>query len=291
MQPHDISITTAHPKAMAQRQFRPRAMLRVATLAASLVLAGCAGTPGDSGPALYAYSTIDALLSGAYDGELTMAQLTSKGDIGLGTFNQLDGEMLLLGGVPYHFRADGSVTVATPGDKTPLAYVMPFRPATQFAMQASSDTTPPATLPAIEAWMDERLTNKNVFYAVEINGDFKGMTTRAIAAQVRPYKPLAELVKTQVLFPRVAVSGSMVGIRSPAFSKGVSVPGWHWHFISNDRSYGGHVLAAGVVSGVARVASAHRVELQLPANDDFAKSDQTKDRSLELHSVERQQHQ
>lgn len=259
-------------------------------LAASIALTGCAST-APAGPALYAYSTIDALLSGAYDGELTMAQLTTKGDIGLGTFNTLDGEMLLLGGVPYHFRADGSVTVASPGDKTPLAYVMPFRPTLQFAMEGTAASPLPATLPAIEAYMDARLANKNVFYAVELSGDFKGMSTRAIAAQVRPYKPLAELVKTQVVFPRAAVSGSMVGIRSPAFSKGVSVPGWHWHFISNDRTYGGHVLSAGVVSGNVRIASAHRVELELPGNDDFANSDQTKDRTQELHSVERQQHQ
>eukprot|EP01031_Cornospumella_fuschlensis_P008647 gene8647-10658_t len=199
--------------------------------------------------------------------------------------------MLLLGGVPYHFRADGSVTVASPGDKTPLAYVMPFRPTLQFAMEGTTASPLPATLPAIEAYMDARLANKNVFYAVELNGDFKGMSTRAIAAQVRPYKPLAELVKTQVVFPRATVSGSMVGIRSPAFSKGVSVPGWHWHFISSDRTYGGHVLSAGVVSGNVRIASAHRVELELPGNDDFANSDQTKDRTQELHSVERQQHQ
>ncbi len=288
MHHHSSSSVT---RATSSLRHGTRAMLRAAALTAALALTGCASTQGEGGPALYAYSTIDALLSGAYDGELTMAQLATKGDIGLGTFNQLDGEMLLLGGVPYHFRADGSVTVAAPGDKTPLAYVMPFKPAMQFVMEASANAPLPATLPAIEAWMDERLVNKNVFYSVELNGEFKGMATRAIAAQVRPYRPLAELVKTQVVFPRASIKGSMVGIRSPAFSKGVSVPGWHWHFISNDRSYGGHVLAAGVVSCVARVASAHRVELQLPANDDFATSDQTKDRSLELHSVERQQHQ
>lgn len=260
----------------------------MATLATALVLAGCASAPAGTSTSdsttLYAYSTIDALLSGAYDGELTMAQLGTKGDIGLGTFNHLDGEMLLLGGTPYHFRADGSVTIARPDDKTPLAYVMPFRPTQQFAMQGADV---PATLPAIEAWMDARLINKNVFYAVELKGDFQGMSTRAIAAQVRPYKPLAELVKTQVVFPRTAVGGTMVGIRSPAFSKGVSVPGWHWHFISSDRTYGGHVLAAGVTRGVARVAAAHRLELQLPANDDFANSDQTRDRTLELHQVEK----
>jgi acetolactate decarboxylase len=254
----------------------------------ALALTGCATvmpTEADK-PALYVYSTIDALLSGAYDGELTVKQMVNKGDFGLGTYNRLDGEMLVLGGVPYHFKADGSVTVAKPDDKIPLAYVLPFRPTLRFTMAGSPKAM---SLTDIEADIDARLPNKNLFYAVDVTGQFTGITTRAIAAQVRPYRPLAELVKTQVLFPRDSATGTMVGIRSPAFSKGVSVPGWHWHFISTDRSYGGHVLAIGLVNAVANITPSHKVDLDLPANEDFANSDQTKDRAAELHQVEKQQ--
>jgi len=257
-------------------------------LSLAVILSGCATvkpTEADK-PALYIYSTIDALLSGAYDGELTVKQLVSKGDFGLGTYNRLDGEMLVLGGVPYHFTADGSVTVAKPDDKIPLAYVLPFKPTIRFVMEGK---TTAMTLTNIEAAIDARLPNKNLFYAVDVTGQFTGITTRAIAAQVRPYRPLAELVKTQVLFPKASATGTMVGIRSPAFSKGVSVPGWHWHFISADRSYGGHVLAIGLVDAVANITPSHKVDLDLPANEDFANSDQTKDRAAELHQVEKQQ--
>jgi acetolactate decarboxylase len=253
----------------------------------AVVLSGCATVKSlEAGkPALYVYSTIDALLSGAYDGELTVGQLVSKGDFGLGTYNRLDGEMLVLGGVPYHFKADGSVTVAKPDDKIPLAYVLPFRPTHRFTLAGSPAAM---SLTDIETAIDARLPNKNLFYAVDVTGQFTGITTRAIAAQSRPYRPLAELVKTQVLFQRASATGTMVGIRSPAFSKGVSVPGWHWHFISTDRSYGGHVLAIGLVNAVANVTPSHKVDLDLPANEDFANSDQTKDRSAELHQVEKQ---
>ncbi|MCZ8255128.1 MAG: acetolactate decarboxylase [Polaromonas sp.] len=272
---------------LAQKSSRPS--WRTALLfSLAVALAGCTSVkPKEADqPALYVYSTIDALLSGAYDGELTVKRLVSKGDFGLGTYNRLDGEMLVLGGVPYHFKADGSVTVARPDDKIPLAYVLPFRPTQRFTLAGAPTAM---SLTDIEAAIDARLPNKNLFYAVDVTGQFTGITTRAIAAQVRPYRPLAELVKTQVLFPKVSASGTMVGIRSPAFSKGVSVPGWHWHFISDDRSYGGHVLAIGLVNAVASVTPSHKVDLDLPANEDFANSDQTKDRSVELHQVEKQQ--
>jgi len=261
-------------------------LLGLLTLAA--VLSGCATVKSaeDDKPAIYIYSTIDALLSGAYDGELTVKQMVSKGDFGLGTYNRLDGEMLVLGGVPYHFKADGSVTVAKPDDRIPLAYVLPFRPTHRFTLAGAPAAM---SLTDIEAAIDARLPNKNLFYAVDVTGQFTGITTRAIAAQSRPYRPLAELVKTQVLFPKASATGTMVGIRSPAFSKGVSVPGWHWHFISTDRSYGGHVLAIGLVNAVANITPSHKVDLDLPGNEDFANSDQTKDRAAELHQVEKQQ--
>ena len=251
----------------------------------ALTLTACTTAPMNRDATLYTYSTIDALLSGAYDGDLTIGELGRKGDFGLGTFNRLDGEMIALGGVFYHFRADGSVTVANPGDKTPLAYVLPFKPTMAFALEPALQAT---SLPAIEAFLDTSLPNKNMFYAVDITGDFADITTRAIAAQVRPYRPLAELVKTQNLFNRTSVSGTLVGIRSPAFSKGFSVPGWHWHFISSDRSYGGHVLKIGSSKGTVKITTADRVDMELPGTEDFANSDQTKDRSAELHLVEKE---
>jgi acetolactate decarboxylase len=80
--------------------------------------------------------------------------------------------------------------------------------------------------------------------------------------------------------------GTLIGIRSPSFSKDISVPGYHWHFISDDKHYGGHVLAAGLISGVISLATVRKFEVELPATSDFALTDQGKDRSAELHQVE-----
>lgn len=206
---------------------------------------------------LFSYSTIDALLAGNYDGALSVAELKRHGNFGLGTYNRLDGEMVALNGVFYHVHADGSIDVAAPTDKVPLAYVLPFRP-TQ-----ALNVPPAASLPEMEAWLDQQLPNKNLFHAIEIHGRFTGAQTRAIAPQVRPYRPLAEVVKTQSLFDKEAVTGTLVGIRSPAFSKGISVAGYHWHFISDDHHYGGHLLKISLTQGSARIEAVPRFEVQL----------------------------
>src|ERR1700760_964701 len=78
--------------------------------------------------AVYQTSTMGALLEGIYDGDVTIAELLTHGDFGLGTFNHLDGEMVVLDGVCYHLRADGTATVASDNDLTPFAVVLPFHP-------------------------------------------------------------------------------------------------------------------------------------------------------------------
>jgi acetolactate decarboxylase len=253
------------------------AVFAVATLIAS---------PGKSWaeePSLYVYSTIDALLAGAYDGEQTIANLKKKGDFGLGTFNHLDGEMVASDGVFYHIQGNGAVSVAKPEDKVPLAYVLPFLPNGGFPI---GKNTPTGQLLDLESLVDARLGNKNLFYAVKIIGQFHDVTTRAIFAQIRPYKPLSEVSKTQSIFKRPNVDGTLIGIRSPAFTKGISVTGWHWHFISEDKSFGGHVLALGVTQGDVTFSSISRFDVDLPKTDDFAAADQSKDRAAELSSVE-----
>jgi acetolactate decarboxylase len=248
-------------------------------IAALLLTAAGVSSAADE-PTLYVYSTIDALLAGAYDGDLTVRQLSAKGNFGIGTYNHLNGEMVVHEGVYYHVKADGSVAVANPEERVPLAYVVPFKPTETFAVGGV------LSLSAIEVLADQRITNKNMFYAIEIKGTFSDIATRAIASQVRPYRALAEVAKTQSVFKRESVSGTMIGIRSPSLSKGISVPGFHWHFISDDKKFGGHILSVGQANGVARLALVHHLEIDLPTTDDFASADQEKDRAEELRKVE-----
>jgi acetolactate decarboxylase len=256
---------------------------RFASIAMALALSfSSAGCGAAADPYLFIYSTIDALLAGAYDGEMKVTDLQRYGNFGLGTFNGLDGELVAVDGVFYHVHASGVVSVAAPYEQVPLAYVLPFVASVPVVVE------PMGSLGDLEAWLDRRFDNKNLFHAIQVRGRFANVTTRAIAPQVRPYKPLAEVAKTQVLFEREAVSGTLVGIRSPAFSKGVSVPGYHWHFISEDHKYGGHVLKLSLSTGAVSTSTVSRFVVRLPMTDDFANADQAKDRAAELHRVESQ---
>ena len=64
-------------------------------LVTSFFLFGCSTAPQN---VVYQESTVDALLSGVYDGELPLEQLRKHGHFGIGTFDRLDGEMVLLDG-------------------------------------------------------------------------------------------------------------------------------------------------------------------------------------------------
>jgi acetolactate decarboxylase len=157
---------------------------------------------------------------------------------------------------------------------------------TRFHPSQTINVETPLSLDVLEKRLDGRLGNLNVFYAIRIEGEFRGVSVRAMVPQVKPYKALAEVVKTQSIHNYPTTPGILIGIRSPAFSRGISVPGYHWHFLTQDRQHGGHVLNLTLVEGSAQVEKILRVELQLPGNQAFAHADQNKDRTDETRKVE-----
>ncbi|MFZ6657478.1 acetolactate decarboxylase [Undibacterium sp. TJN19] len=228
----------------------------------------------------FQYATIDALLAGAYEGELTVDELKLKGDFGIGTFNRVDGEMIVLDGEVFQFKADGTVVKASGKQLTPFAVVTRFN--TDYRYEINKETS----LKELEEMLDQRLENKNLFYAIRVEAEFTQLTTRAISPQDKPYKPLAEVTKTQTLFNFSNTRGVLVAFRSPGFSKGFNVPGYHWHYLANDHKAGGHVLALSLSQGVIKIGAVSDIEIKLPTNNMFASTNQSVDRSTELKAVE-----
>lgn len=95
---------------------------------------------------MYQVSTLQALLDGNYDGYITVGELRKHGDIGVGTFDKIDGEMIVVDGTVYQARYDGSVCVADDNLTVPFANITHF----------DCDTT--ITLPKVESMED--LTKK-----------------------------------------------------------------------------------------------------------------------------------
>ena len=251
----------------------------IAGVVACLWAAGCAGPSRNT---VYQTSTIDALLAGVYDGDLTLRELRARGDFGIGTYDNLDGEMVLLDGEFHQVKADGKVYAPDLDGETPFAAVCAFRPEKVFALPSGAD------MRAAEALIDREAPNQNLFHAIRIEGQFKTMRTRSVPAQKRPFPPLKAVAASQPVFDMENVSGTVLGFRCPPFAAGVNVPGYHLHFISRDRARGGHVLAFELVTGTAQVDVLDRFVLQMPATDDFATVDLSRDRQQDLQGVEKE---
>jgi len=231
---------------------------------------------------LMQFSIIDALLAGEYDGVYRLGNLLKHGDFGIGTFDKLDGEMIVLDGVIYQFKSNGKIYTADKTSSTPFASVVKFRTDYSFAF------TRPMNIKTLQTVIDSVIKNKNLFYAIKATGDFSSMKTRSVPAQIKPYKPLSEVTKTQAVFEKESQKGTLVGFKLPSFVGGINVPGYHLHFLSKDKTFGGHILDFSVSKLKVEIQELNRFEMLLPEGDNsFNQIDLSKDRSEELEKVEK----
>ena len=244
----------------------------------ALLFSGCVSRQQNI---VFQTSTIDALLAGVYDGDLTCRSLLKHGDFGIGTFDNLDGEMVLLEGKVYQVKADGKVYEPDLSVKTPFATVCHFSSDISFPVRTGSNYA------AIEKLINEHAPNQNMFCAIKISGQFKTIRTRSVPRQNKPYLPLKEVTDHQPEFDMENISGTIIGFRCPVYVRGINVPGYHLHFINHDRTRGGHILSFELVEGTCMIDVLHQYFLRLPEyTRDFAETDLSKDRSKELKSVE-----
>jgi len=246
---------------------------------AVLAVVGCAvSTERD---VLYQTSTISALLAGLYDGEVTLDELVKHGDLGIGTFDALDGEMVVLDGQVYQVRGDGKVYRPPPETKTPFAAVTCFdadRVLTADGAVAFDD---------LKVLVDRAAPAKNVPVAIRITGAFARVKTRSVPRQSRPYRRLVEVTENQPTFEFKDVSGVMVGFRCPQYVGGINVPGYHLHFLTADRTGGGHVLELTVETVRIEIDETPALHVALPTGEAFGAARVAGDMAKELRQAER----
>jgi len=212
-------------------------------------------------------STINALLEGVYDGSITYGELRRHGDFGLGTFNALDGEMIAVDGGFYQVKADGIAYPVADGQRTPFATVLFFRPTLRRSL------TGPLDYEHLQTLVDGLVEGPNLFYAVRVDGRFASVTTRSVPRQEKPYPPLADVAKTQPVFHLEDVGGTLAGFRFPDFARGLNVPGFHLHFLTEDRRAGGHVLDLMLECGEVAIDASASFHLELPTDPIFLHAD------------------
>jgi acetolactate decarboxylase len=245
-----------------------------------VLLAGGAGQAPPQ-PVFFQTSTIDALATGVYDGDLTFGELRRHGDFGLGTFDALDGEMIALEGRFYQIKSDGRVYPVPDTARTPFAEVTFFRPQKKLTREQ------PLNYQELEKYLDSQLPSVNLPCAVRIEGVFPYIKARSVPRQRQPYPPLTEVTKRQTVFEFHNVPGVIVGFRCPTYLKGVNVPGYHFHFITADRQAGGHVLDCRLQAAKVDLQPLSRFFLRLPQQGGFLKTDLTRDRQKEIEKAEK----
>jgi acetolactate decarboxylase len=213
---------------------------------------------------LFQASTIGALLEGAFDGDLSFAELARHGDLGLGTLNRLDGEMIALDGEFFRADVDGAIHPVAAEAKTPFAVV------TRFEAEVDERLDGGLSHAELLARLDALVPAGASSCAIRLDGRFDLVRARSVPAQSPPYRPLTEVVADQHVFELEDVVGTMLGFRFPAYAEGIEVAGYHLHFISDDRSRGGHVLDSRSDGLRARLDPSNDLHVELPPRIDLA---------------------
>lgn len=232
---------------------------------------------------IYQVALLQSLTQGYYDGIIKVSELKEHGDIGIGTFEGVNGEMIVLDGKVYQALGDGTVKEA---DETET---VPFSNVTFFDKDGSlelSDIKDIGTLKEkLNAMVEQN--GKNLFYFIKINGKFSVMNVRSEIKQEKPYKSLDKALETdQREFNYENIDGTVVALYCPDYMGGLNTPGWHFHFISDDKTKGGHMLDLKFDKAAAEYDATPAFEMYLTDNDDFQKMELAKDVTEAIKKVE-----
>jgi acetolactate decarboxylase len=228
---------------------------------------------------VFQVSTSGALVAGVYDREVSVQAILEHGNFGLGTFANLDGEMVVVDGHVYQVKGSGQVLEAPADAGAPFAVVTRFEP------ESDVSIAPVGSFKDLQARCDGFRQSGNIFYAIRLDGSFKRVRTRA----VKPPEPgtrLIDAAKAQSEFNFADIEGTLVGLWSPGFSSAFSVAGYHFHFLSADRQHGGHLLDVAADALRLRIEALTDFHLALPESEAFLKADLSKNTAEELAYAE-----
>lgn len=230
---------------------------------------------------LFQVSTATALVEGVYQGAVRVGTLREHGDLGLGTFENLDGEMIVVDGQFYQVRSDGSVRECPDDVLSPYAVVTHFQPEVETMLDRCQN------LSDLTSRFDGLRNTENLFFTLRVDGHFDYIHTRAMC-RTREGVPLVEAAAHQPEFEFRDVVGTLVGFWTPEYARALNVPGYHLHFLSSDRRQGGHLLQCRGTDLRLRLQREGDYRIALPENEDFLKADLRRDASADLDKIEKE---
>ena len=233
---------------------------------------------------LYQVSLLQGLAYGDYYGSVAIEEVKQHGDIGIGTFDGLNGELIMLDGEVYRAAADGGIEVISDDETSPFC-VATFMDADETKVfHGISDYE--ALCGELDRMVAERGINR--FYMIRVDGLFREVHVRSVRGQKEPYKRLVEVMAhDQTFFDYENIEGTLVGLYCPPYMSALNAVGWHMHFISKDRTKGGHVLGVNIADAVLTWDDINAFQIRLPQNNLFAGLDLTVDQSKDIEKIEK----
>ncbi|MBR2207448.1 MAG: acetolactate decarboxylase [Synergistaceae bacterium] len=215
----------------------------------------------------YQVSTLQALALGFSKSVITVEELLQHGDLGLGTFEDVDGEMIVLDGKCYRAQNDGNVILAENKRGVPFASVCRFKP------QRMEKLGQMESIEKLKEWLTLRIEEDfglNSMYAVRIDGDFPKVDARSESGTKAHHVTLKDALSiTQKAFIFENIKGSLVCVYYPDYMDGLNAAGWHLHFLSEDKKFGGHVFDVNMKQGNAAFCRITSVEVRIPDTPAF----------------------
>lgn len=225
------------------------------------------------------FAVLDALLAGAYETGMPVAEALRAGDFGIGCCDRLGGEVVIVDGRAFECTVDEPPTQMAESDILPFVDVAPF-PSVGPTAANSLD------LAALTARVESLLLSRNLFHAVRLDGVMASVRVRVTPRQHHPLPPLTEVTEEQVETVLTERAGTVVGFWAPQIYQGIAVAGLHLHFLSEDRLAGGHVLDVTVGDGELRIGAFARLDLHLPVDDLFLRTELTHDADHHIVAIE-----
>jgi len=232
---------------------------------------------------VYQVALLQSLTQGYYDGIIKVSELKKHGDTGIGTFEGVNGEMIVIDGKVYQALGDGTVRKADDNETVPFSNV------SFFDSDVSLDLNDIKNMASFKSELDKTVNEngKNMFYLVKVNGTFDKMFVRSEIKQEKPYKSLDKALETdQREFNYENITGTVVGLYCPDYMGGLNASGWHFHFISDDRTKGGHMLDLSFASAKAELDITPSFDMKLSDNSDFQSMELAKNVDDAIKKVE-----
>jgi len=207
---------------------------------------------------LFQIAPFNTFAQGNYRGFVPFSEVAKQGDFGIGTLDGLNGEMVALNGVFYQIPSSGVPHVIGADEETPYATV------TFFHADKTIHVSDALNYSELAAYLNGTFTDHNAIYAIKVHGDYDYAKTRSPHLQTEPYPDLTGALTNQAIFNLNNVTGTAVGFYFPNSMDGIDYAGFHLHFITDDRTAGGHILDCIVSNATVEIEQINNYSLQIP---------------------------